>query len=177
VGSSPICDGGENLRLIEVGKVIGAFGVKGWIKVHSYTASPGSILKYLPWTLEVKGSKNPVELVEGLLQSSAVVAKVKGYDDRNQAESLKNSKIFVPRSVLPTLIDGSFYWDDLIGLSVSTCGGHSLGRVSRVMETGANDVLVVIGDRERLIPFVSDVYVKHVDLEAGCITVDWDPDF
>ena len=177
MGSSPIGDGGENPRLIEVGKVIGAFGVKGWIKVHSYTASPGSILKYLPWTLEVKGSKKPVELVEGLLQPSAVVAKLKGYDDRTQAEALKNSRILVPRSVLPALFDGSFYWDDLIGLSVSTCGGYSLGHVSRLMETGANDVMVVIGDRERLIPFVVDVYVKHVNLETGCITVDWDPDF
>lgn len=177
MGSSPIRDGGDNPRLIEVGKVIGAFGVKGWIKVHSYTASPGSILKYLPWTLEVKGGKKPVELVEGLLQPSVVVAKLKGYDDRTQAEALKNSRILAPRSVLPPLFDGSFYWDDLIGLSVSTCGGYSLGRVSRLMETGANDVMVVAGDRERLIPFVVDAYVKHVNLEAGCITVDWDPDF
>jgi len=177
VGSSPIRDGGDNPRLIEVGKVIGAFGVKGWIKVHSYTASPGNILKYLPWTLDIRGSKNPVELVEGLLQSSVVVAKLKGYDDRTQAEALKNSRILAPRSVLPALFDGSFYWDDLIGLSVLTCGGYSLGRVSRLMETGANDVMVVAGDRERLIPFVVDVYVKHVNLEAGCITVDWDPDF
>ena len=177
VGSSPICDGGENPRLIEVGKVIGAFGVKGWVKIHSYTASAGSILKYLPWTLEIKGNRAPVELVEGLLQSAVVVARLKGYDDRTQAETLKNSRILVPRSVLPALVDGSFYWDDLVGLSVSTCGGYSLGRVSRLMETGANDVMVVIGDRERLIPFVVDAYVKQVNLDAGRITVDWDPDF
>ena len=177
VGSSPTFGGGENPRLIEVGKVIGAFGVKGWVKVHSYTASPGSILKYLPWTLEIKGKKTSVELDEGLLQSAVVVAKLKGYDDRTQAEALKNSRILVPRSVLPALVDGSFYWDDLVGLSVSTCGGYSLGRVSRLMETGANDVMVVIGDRERLIPFVVDAYVKQVDLDAGRITVDWDPDF
>ena len=177
MSSEPINGGGAGIRLIEAGKVVGAFGVRGWIKIHSYTAPPGNILKYLPWTLDVRELKTPVELVESALHSSVVVARLKGFDDRAQAETLKNARIYVPRNVFPELADGSFYWDDLIGLSVSTVGGHQLGRISGLMETGANDVMVVKGDRERLIPFVMDAYVKAVDTVAGTITVDWDPDF
>lgn len=177
MSSESIVGGGDNPRLIEAGKVIGAFGVRGWIKIYSYTAVPGNILRYLPWALDVRGLKTPVELVESALHSSVVVARLKGFDDRAQAETLKNARIYIPRNVFPELADGSFYWDDLIGLSVSTIAGHQLGRVSRLMETGANDVMVVKGDRERLIPFVMGAYVKAVDTVGGAITVDWDPDF
>jgi 16S rRNA processing protein RimM len=105
-----------------------------------------------------------------------LAAKLAGLEDRDAALRLKGLQIAVPRAALPPTQSNEYYWTDLLGMQVVTVQGVSLGTVDQMMETGANDVMVVAGERERLIPFIGDV-VKTVDLAARLITVDWDPEF
>ena len=113
----------------------------------------------------------------GREQGKTLIARLPGLGDRDTARSLIDTEIAVYRDQLPEAANGEYYWSDLVGLSVVTVQGEELGTVERLIETGANDVLVVTGDRERLVPFVVGRYVKSVDLGAGRIEVDWDPDF
>jgi 16S rRNA processing protein RimM len=159
------------------GEVAGAFGVLGWIKVKSFTDPPLNIVKYVPWTLEFADRVIEVNVVEGRSQGHFVVARVEGVNDRDKASALKGGRISVPRSCFPRAPAGSYYWVDLLGLDVLTESGFSLGKVVGLMETGANDVLQVKGERERLIPFVIGQFVKNVDIDKGFIVVDWDPEF
>jgi 16S rRNA processing protein RimM len=163
--------------LVEVGEIVGAFGVLGWVKVRSYTDPPANILKYNPWALASSEAPRSAKLVEGRPQGAAVVARLEGVDDRDQAIALKGTRILVPRQCFPEASPGTYYWADLIGLDVVTVAGVSLGKVRGLLETGANDVLDIKGDRDRLIPFVVGEFVKNVNLVESLITVDWDPEF
>jgi len=116
-------------------------------------------------------------MIDGRVQGKGLAVLLPGFDDREQAASLVGLQIFVRREQLPATAKDEYYWSDLEGLEVKTTNGVLLGRVSRLMETGANDVLVVQGDREHLVPFVQGQYITGVDLESGQIEVDWDPDF
>jgi 16S rRNA processing protein RimM len=118
-----------------------------------------------------------VEQPQGRAQGKGVVARLDGVDDRDAATALVGTEIWVPRDALPKPRQGEYYWADLEGLAVRTVDGVDLGRVSHLFATGANDVMVVQGGRERLIPFVPGRQVVKVDLDAGLIEVDWDPDF
>jgi 16S rRNA processing protein RimM len=118
-----------------------------------------------------------IDSAQGHEQGKGMVAKLSGCDDRDAAVALVGAEIRIPRSALPKPKRGEFYWADLEGLDVVTVDGAPLGKVSHLFATGANDVLVVSGERERLIPYVTGQFVKKVDLDAGCITVDWDEDF
>lgn len=164
---------------ILVGEITAPFGVRGWVKVRSFTDPPQNLLDYRPWYLEgpagLEGAE--VSLLDGRLQGAGLVALIKGVEDRDQALTLRGHKISVPRDVFPEPLPGIFYWADLVGLRVANVQGQELGRVTGLLETGANDVLVVKAERERLIPFVVGEYVKTVDLEAGFLEVDWDPEF
>jgi len=160
-----------------VGEIVAPFGVKGWVKVRSFTDPPANILKYVPWTLALGEREQPVVVLEGRLQGTVVAARLEGVEDRDQAIALRGMKVTVPREVFPRAPKGHYYWADLVGLKVYTVDAVDLGVVTGLLETGANDVLEVKGDRERLIPFVMGPYVKEVDLDAGRMTVDWDPDF
>jgi len=163
--------------LVEVGEIVGAFGVQGWVKVRSYTDPPENILKYAPWGLGSPESIRNVRIVDGRPQGSNVVARLEGVEDRDQAIALKGTRVLVSRQCFPKAPPGTYYWADLIGLDVVSVAGQTLGKVKGLLETGANDVLDVRGDRERLIPFVLGEFVHAVDLERGRITVDWDPEF
>jgi len=134
-----------------------------------------AILGYEPWLLG--DEKSRFEIIDGRKQGKGLVALLTGCEDRDQAARLVGQQICVGRDVLPPADDGEYYWSDLEGLEVHTTGGEVLGRVQRLMETGANDVLVISGDREHLVPFVQGQYVVRVDLAAGLIEVDWDPEF
>ena len=134
-----------------------------------------AILEYQPWLLGE--DRKPVKLVDGRKQGKGMAALLPGYNDREQAAALVGQQIFVGRDQMPLTEEDEYYWSDLEGLEVHTTNGEVLGRVDRMMETGANDVLVVRGDRERLVPFIQGQYVVRVDLEAGLIVVDWDPGF
>jgi len=134
-----------------------------------------AILGYRPWLLGEQ--KSPVKIIDGRKQGKGLVALLPGFEDREQAIKLVGQQIFVERDQLPPTDEGEYYWTDLEGLEVHTTNGNVLGRVDRLMETGANDVLVIRGEREHLVPFVQGQYVKRVDLEGGLIEVDWDPEF
>lgn len=161
---------------VVIGRVSGAWGVQGWIKLQSYTEQPEDIFRYQPWILRRGGRSREVRVVQGKRHSTGLVARLQDVDDRDQARQWVGHDILVARDQLPVLPQGEYYWEQLTGLEAVTRDGTALGRVVSLLETGANDVLVVQGERERLIPFTPQV-VLGVDLQAGCIRLDWDPDF
>ncbi|MFN5744804.1 MAG: ribosome maturation factor RimM [Methylococcaceae bacterium] len=161
-------------KQVVVGIIVGAYGVRGWVKIKSHTSPVTNILKYGPWLTE---AGVVLDLVEGKLHADMVVARLAGVQDRDQAAGFAGTVISVPREALPPIAKGQYYWSDLIGLDVVTISGIALGRVVGLMETGANDVLEVEGDRSRLIPFVLGTYVKDVQLDRSLMVVDWDSEF
>jgi 16S rRNA processing protein RimM len=163
--------------MVVVGRIAGMYGVRGWVKVFSHTDPRENILQYKPWYLYRDGQWQEVELAEGRRQGKGVVAHIASCDDREQARQLVNTDIAIRRDQLPEVGADEFYWTDLIGLQVKNQNDLVLGKVDHLMETGANDVLVVRNDREYLIPFVLDDVIIDIDLEKGVIRVDWDPDY
>ena len=159
-----------------LGRVTGLFGVKGWVKIRSYTEPREAILDYKDWLLLGNGDSQAVRLAEGKRHGKAVIARIDGCDDRDEAARYVGDDIGVSRDTLPDTQRGEYYWADLEGLQVVHKDGKNLGTVAYLLATGANDVLVVQGDREILIPFVQDTIVKDVDLAAGIISVDWEWD-
>jgi 16S rRNA processing protein RimM len=161
-------------RRVAVGRVVGLFGVRGWVKVYSYTRPREAILNYRPWLIESKGAWRTFEIAEGRAQGKGIVAQLRGYDDREMAAELIGSEIAVSIAQLPAAGNNEYYWAEIEGLRVVNLAGQELGRVSHLFETGgANDVMVVQGERERLIPFANSI-VQNVDRNAGVIHVDWD---
>jgi 16S rRNA processing protein RimM len=164
-------------RQVLLGRIVGVFGVDGWVKLLSFTEPRDNIFKYRPWTVRGAGTELTVARPQGRMQGKGVVARLPDVADRDAAAALVGREIFVPRALLPDAAQGEYYWADLEGLEVRTLDGTSLGRVSHLFATGANDVMVVQGERERLLPFVPGQQVVRVDLDAGLIEVDWDPAF
>jgi 16S rRNA processing protein RimM len=163
---------------VEVGRIAGAYGLQGWVRVTSYTSPPGNILRYGPWLLhDVDGGEHTYEMLDGRAHGEKVVAKLAGVLDRDAASRLIGQYICVARSTLGDVGDGRFFWCDLEGMEVQTPDGQKLGNVSHLFETGANDVMVVTGDRRRLIPFVRPQVIRHIDAIKRVIVADWDPSF
>ncbi len=162
---------------VVVGSVSGLYGVRGWLKVHSYTAPRENILSYSPWYLLLEGQWRVMHPQEGRRQGKAVAVCLAGCNDRDQASALLGAEIAVRRDQLPEAADDEYYWLDLEGLRVRTLQGVDLGLVDHLFETGANDVLVVRGERERLIPYLWGQVVRSVDLRGRVMVVDWDPEF
>jgi 16S rRNA processing protein RimM len=169
---------------IVIGRIGGVYGVKGWVKIHSFTEPAENLLCYRGWKIR-RRDRDPwesIDIDEGRRHGKGLIAHVAGIDDRDAAEALKGCEIAVPRIELPPLEGDEYYWHQLEGLEV-VCGDVLLGRVDHLLETGANDVLVVRGtadsidDRERLIPWIRGQVVKRVDIDAGRIDVEWDPEF
>lgn len=169
----------EAFKPLIVGKLNGASGIKGWVKVYSYTDPKENILNYSPWYLKLDGQWQQVSILNGREQGKTVVAQLEGCNDRNTAESYRGVEIAIEESQLPQLEEGEYYWRDLIGLTVVNMAGEELGTVKKMMETGANDVLVVktASKEELLIPYVPEYSVMKVDLESKQITVDWELDY
>ena len=164
-------------QFINVGKISGVFGIKGWVKVFSFTDVREHILKYSPWLLKKDGETRQISVIDGNLQGKAVVVQLDGVNDRDQAASLMGWDIFITPEQLPKAAKDEYYWSDLIGLQVETNLGIQLGVVEGLLETGANDVLIVKGERERVIPFLQGRTILNIDLDVGRMIVDWDPDF
>lgn len=164
-------------RRILLGRVVGSFGVRGELRLESWTEPRSAIFRYLPWTLRVGAEERVVVDAKGRDSGRSLIATFPGVADRDAAQALVGAEIHVPRSKLPAPKPGEYYWVDLEGLTVATVEGVALGAVSHLFSTGVNDVLVVQGDRERLIPFIDVDVVKSVDFEARRIVVDWDPEF
>ncbi len=163
-------------RTVVVGRVSGVFGVKGWLRIFSFTDPPEGILRYSPWLLG-DGTAKSLRVVEGAGHGRGVIAHLDGIEDRDVARALVGATIRVPREQFSRPRPGEYYWADLLGLQVVNEQGIVLGRVHEMLATGANDVLVVQGDRRRLLPFVPGQVVKEVDLAGSVIRVAWDEDF
>lgn len=160
-----------------VGKISGVYGVKGWVKVYSHTAPKENIFSYKTLLAKKADGWQAFKLANGRPQGKGLVARIEGVDDRNAAEAWVGTEIGIDRQQLPNLDDGEYYWADLVGLKVITTDGVELGKVSHLLETGSNDVMSVKGDRERLVPFILEQFVKSVNIGDGEIIVEWDPDF
>lgn len=165
-------------RRILLGRIHGAFGVRGELKLESFTDPARSIFRYQPWTLRSpQGVERELSDARGRETAKGIVATFPGVDDRDAADALRGTEVWVPRAVLPPPKPGEYYWVDLEGLRVVNLEGADFGTVSHLFSTGANDVLVAQGDRERMVPFIEPEYIRSVDFDAGVVTVDWDPEF
>lgn len=170
-------------KLILLGKLHGAFGVRGELKLESFTDPLRSILRYQPWILRSpQGVEREMSDARGRETAKGIVATFPGVEDRDAADALRGTEVWVPRAVLPPPQPGEYYWVDLEGLRVVNLEGADFGTVSHLFATGANDVLVARGGasgegRERMIPFLEPDYIRSVDFEAGVVTVDWDAEF
>ncbi len=168
---------------IRLGSVTGSHGIKGWIKVFSSTDPIEAIFDYSPWILRRDGLTKKVRVKNGQIHAKKLIAHVEGVDTRNLADELAGFEIYVEREALPELEEGDFYWFQLEGLRVVNSEGDHLGEVVQLMETGANDVMVVrpsedsIDSEERLSPYVEGVIVLEVDREIGEIHVEWSADY
>lgn len=187
----------KRLELVTVGRAVSVFGVKGWVKIQSFTEPKENILDYAPWRLKTRHGVKSFEVDEVKVRSQDILVHFKDLDDRDAARQFLPAEIAVDKSQFDELEEGEFYWHQLVGLKVfSEFEGqqYALGRVKKLLETGANDVLVVDGkldtqdvvseksvghaeSRERLIPYVPEMYIISVDVNAGEIWVNWDPEF
>lgn len=163
-------------EMVVMGRVVAPYGIYGWVKVQPHTELPDGLLDYPEWWLGRAGQWQQYEVESGRMHGAVLLAKFKGVNDRDAAFTLKGRQVAVPRTLLPEPDEDEYYWTDLIGLRVTNLQGVDFGEVVNLLETGANDVMVVKGERERLIPFIGQV-VLEVNLEAGTMQVDWDAEF
>lgn len=164
------------------GKITGCYGIKGWVKIHSFTDPQENFLAYGNWRLQRRGQLEPIEFDAGRRHGKGLIAHIVGVDDRTAAEAYRGLEVAVRKDSLPALEEGEYYWHQLQGLQVWCLQQGErvlLGTVDYLIETGANDVLVVkacegsVDGDERLIPYLWDDVVKTIDLAAGTIEVDW----
>lgn len=166
----------DGADLVVMGRVAGAYGVKGWIRLQVFTERVDGLLDYPRWWLHGERGWEPADVEAGAAHGRALLAKLRGCDDREDAAARRGCEVAVPRAELPPAAEGEYYWSDLEGMQVGNLRGEALGVVAGLLETGANQVLVVRGERERLIPFVGPV-VKSVDVARGELLVDWEADY
>lgn len=171
-------------ELVTVGRILSVYGVKGWVKVFSYTDPKEQIFRYQPWYLVDGADARVITLSDGKPHGKGLVALVEGVNDRDAAlAGLVGKEVAVPQAVLPKSQGDTFYWRDLIGLRVINVKDEDLGVIVEMLETGANDVMRLQGDdqsvdgRERLLPWAPQEVVQQVDLAGGTLRVDWDADF
>ena len=168
---------------IRLGSINGTHGLKGWVKVFSYTDPLEAILDYSPWILRKGGSEKELMIKGGQANGKRLIAHLEGVDSRDLAEDLIGYEVHVSVDAMPDLEEGEFYWYQLEGLTVRNSAGEVLGKIDHLLETGANDVMVVepsidsIDKKQRLIPYLMGDVVKRVDQETGVVTVDWDSDY
>jgi len=159
-----------------MGRIVGAFGLQGWVKVKAFTEEAGGAGAFPRWLVHAKEGWREMALEGFEVHARGPVAKLAGCGDRDAAERLRGADVAVPRSELGDAGEGAYYRSDLVGLAVVDEGGSTLGEVESFFDTGPTSVMVVKGERERMIPFVPE-YVKAVDPVARRITVDWKADY
>lgn len=176
-------DAAQDDEHVVLGRLTSPYGVKGWLRVYSYTSPIEGIFEHAEWVLSLRGEHFECKLSQGRPHGKGLVASLEGISSRELAERWAGADILLPTQALPALAPGDYYWYQLEGLRVETLSGECLGQVDYLFETGANDVLVIqpneasLDDRERLIPFLPDGVIREVDLGAGRMTVDWDSEF
>jgi len=173
-----------NTQQIVIGRFGAVYGIKGWLKINSFTDHAENIFEYTPWVIQQKGQMQTILITDWKRHNNGLICKLKDIDTREDAQALTGLDIIVAADHLPSLPKGEYYWRDLIGCAVVTTKGYQLGSVTELMETGSNDVLVVkanpndaFGTKERLIPFIDDQVILNIDVSARMIEVNWDPDF
>ena len=170
-------------KKVVLGKVGRVHGVNGWVRLNSYTAPPENILDYPLLRTELNGTQGTLQIDASRRQPKGLLVHFDGYDRPEVSKALTGKEVWVNSSELPDLESGTFYWHELVGLEVTNLQGDILGTVSGLLETGANDVLVVqpnaqsCDQRERLIPYLIGKVVKQVSLNDVSLTVDWDIDY
>ena len=174
----------EQQEKVVVGKLGASYGIRGWLKVFSFTENAENIFDYSPWFIKVRGEWQMFQVEDWKRHSQGYIGKLVGLDLREDAQALTNAEIAINADALPALSNDEFYWRELYGMSVFTTKGYGLGKVTDILETGSNDVLVVaanpkdaFGQKERLIPFLDEQVIKLIDRSAQRIEVDWDPGF
>lgn len=165
----------ENRRIL-IGRIAGIYGVKGWFKVVSFTRPPENIFSYTPWWIKKDGEWQEAGLQEGKVHGKGLIASLEGIGDRDEARELIGADIWIYRSQLKDLPPGEYYQEDLLGLQVINRQGKVLGSLKEILETGANEVMVVEGQDRHLIPLVWNMYVMGIDTVKGIIEVDWIPE-
>ena len=160
--------------LITIGHIGSAYGVRGWLKIYSYTELGTTILDYQPWYLETQHDWHPIDIEDQKIQHANIIIKITGINTPEEARLLTGKALAIPRSRLPILDPDQYYWSDLEGLTVVNINGIVLGKVIYLMATGSNDVLVVKGDTEQAIPYLPGKVIKKIDLANGQIIVDWE---
>ncbi|MGP1931688.1 MAG: ribosome maturation factor RimM [Arsenophonus sp. ET-DL9-MAG3] len=172
------------VKPVVLGKIGSSYGIRGWLKIFSYTENSKNIFEYQPWFIQRLGQWQLVKLESWKQHNKNSIIKIKYIDDKNAANLITNYKIIIDSSKLPPLKSNEYYWKDLIDCHVLTTKGYSLGCVKNLIKTGVNDVLVIkanikdfFGIKERLIPFIYEKIVKNVNFTIKIIEVDWDPNF
>jgi len=166
----------ENDKKLLVGKINGFFGLQGWVKVFSYTNPRTNILNYSPWSINVDGDFQTIEITNGREQSKTIVAHIKGVDSREDSQKFIGQDVYIDKDQLPKLPKGEYYWHELIGFDVINQDQVKLGIVDYFVETGANNILVVKGNKEHWIPYI-EPFLVSIDSKNKIILVDWDKDF
>lgn len=169
---------------VVVGQISGLHGVQGALRIKSFCVPPERIFSYKPWSIErpeldgaAVGALENITPIRIRGAGTNLVARVSEIEDRDQAALWLGALIKTSRSNLPKLSVGEYYWSELIGLKVQTALGVELGVIESLFATGSNDVMIVRGDRERLLPYLPGQCVLSIDTQSGLMVVDWDPDF
>jgi 16S rRNA processing protein RimM len=168
----------DESSLVVMGRLLGPFGVEGWVKVNAFTESAQSLGAYERWAVRTGAGWLEMDVEDFAVHSRGPVAKLAGCDDREAAQKLRNAEVAIRREAMGEADEGTLYRIDLVGLEVVDAGGAKLGEVEGFFDAGDTTVMVVRGEerRERMIPFVNE-YVKAVDRESRRITVDWKADY
>lgn len=162
---------------IVIGRFGRPYGVKGFITVHSFTEPRDNVLKYESWHAFINHKWQLIKPLHAKVQSKSLIAQIEGYPDRELVARLTNIEIAVQQKQLEKLESGEYYWHQLVGMSVINKQGESFGKVTEIIPTGANDVLVVEGNKRHLIPYLPTIFILDIDPKQQIITVEWDMDF
>ena len=163
--------------VVIMGKIVGPHGIKGWLKVHPFTEEIGTLSEYPQWLVsEDEKHWASYKVEKTIIKDKTLLVKLSGIHDRNGSESVNKNMIGILKEELPKLDSDTYYWSDLIGLDVQNEAGYYFGTIKTMMETGSNDVMVIKGEKEFLIPYLPDVVIK-VDLEAKKVLVEWDENY
>lgn len=163
-------------ELVMMGRIIGLFGTRGWLKIHSFTRPRSNLFEYRDWWVGQPGQWRTYQLSDHKVNGSTLLGVLAEITGREHAVALLKASIAIPRAALRQPSVGEYYWSDLLGAVVVNRDGVALGEIKRLVEAGDHDVMVVRGAREYLIPFVAQIYVLSVDLGARRILVDWHVD-
>lgn len=162
---------------VVVGRIGSAYGVKGWVKLQSFTDPVDNIFGYHPWYVEDKGDWKPIDCDQYEFHNDKPIVHIQGYDTPERVKQLAGREIAIDKSLLPKLPEGEFYWHELIGLTAMTPQGVILGTTTQIVSNGAHPILMIVGEKTHLIPLLFGQFIGRVDLEKGQMVVKWDPEF